>query len=791
MTKGPDRLRSLLHRLGFAGPARVRAFQGSGAPLSNTPAHTLVLALCSVLAVALFAVPTPALAELCPNEAFRTGPSEFLPDCRAYEQVTPVGKNGAYIRLFSPEFGVSPEGESVGFSSVAGFAGLQGNASLLNSYQATRTSSGWTSSGEELPEEQYIDRHPVLAGAVTAETFGNAEVSLGGDDARVFNAQPIGAPEADLDLYLGRSDGTAKAIGPAVPPTATSILEDQTDPTSLDQYEPYFMKVLGISADASHVVFVNPEAEGPSQWSFGGPEALLEYAGTGNSEPMLVGVEDDGAFANGCPSQVLGGGEGGQDNAMSSNGETVFFTDTCESELFARIDNGLPDAHTVAISEPSRGDCAECDTEPAVRESASFVGASEDGSKAFFTTAQPLLPGASGVNLYEFDFDAPEGHRVVRVSDGPALAAGTAPGFEGHLPVSQDGSRVYFVARSVLTSAAGALDRVAQAGASNLYVFELDEEYPEGHIAFVATLSENDGELWVEPGYESSMSPDGRFLVFQSDAQLTPEDTSALPQLFEYDARTGRLVRVSIGNDGYNDDGNVSASLGEEAEPKLPANTPHESGERRNTSFEPSLYDKDLGISADGEYVFFESSDGLTPQALDFAVVGYHEETGRDHLTYARNVYEYHDGHVYLISDGQDATAHFGSSPVELLTTTLSGRDVFFRTNDRLVAQDTDTNTDIYDARVDGGFPPPAEPPSCEGDACQGVLAGAPVLLSPGSEFQAGGNPPLAEPAPAAKPKPKAKPKACKKGSYLNKKKTKCVKKAKTKKANTKRGAKS
>ncbi|MGH2853878.1 MAG: hypothetical protein ACRDLF_06765, partial [Solirubrobacteraceae bacterium] len=88
-----------------------------------------------------------------------------------------------------------------------------------------------------------------------------------------------------------------------------------------------------------------------------------------------------------------------------------------------------------------------------------------------------------------------------------------------------------------------------------------------------------------------------------------------------------------------------------------------------------------------------------------------------------------------------------------------------------------------YDARVNGGFPAPVSLlPSCTGDACQGELSGAPVLLSPGSEFQAGGNPPLAAPKPIAKAKPKVTArKACRKG--LRRKRGRCVAKKKAKRA--------
>jgi hypothetical protein len=183
-------------------------------------------------------------------------------------------------------------------------------------------------------------------------------------------------------------------------------------------------------------------------------------------------------------------------------------------------------------------------------------------------------------------------------------------------------------------------------------------------------------------------------------------------------------------------------------------------------------------VSNDGSYVVFQSPDGLTPGALNGIV-----RTGGEGQQYGlNNVYEFHDGNVYLISDGLDTSSVENGSAVQLEGISSSGEDIYFRTADQLVPQDLDTEVDIYDARIDGGFPAPVSLlPSCSGDACQGELSSAPVLLSPGSEFQAGGNPPLtgSEPAPAAKPK--SKPAKCRQGFV--KKKTKCVKAKSTKKA--------
>jgi hypothetical protein len=255
------------------------------------------------------------------------------------------------------------------------------------------------------------------------------------------------------------------------------------------------------------------------------------------------------------------------------------------------------------------------------------------------------------------------------------------------------------------------------------------------------------------------VTPDGRFLVFESTNALTPDDirTDGSTQIFGYDAESEALVRISIGNQGFNDNGNAgtgSASI-------VPSGAVAEA---------PDPLRGDPTMSNDGSYVFFQSPLGLTPHALNDVVAG--ENEGR--TEYAQNVYEYHAGHVYLVSSGRDAnsaktpcsfrvnkeTELFGST-VCLLGTDAAGANVFFMTADQLAAADSDTQTDIYDARIcepeDGNpclQPAASSLPPCGGEDCHGIPAATPAVLAPGSaSFDGQGN--ITPPARAAvKPKP-------------------------------------
>ncbi len=169
------------------------------------------------------------------------------------------------------------------------------------------------------------------------------------------------------------------------------------------------------------------------------------------------------------------------------------------------------------------------------------------------------------MNIYEYDFDAPAGERVVRVSGGDATVSDPMAQVKGMVARSDDGSHVYFVAGGVLTATPNEVRQVARQGADNLYVFDTET----GQTAFISTLSEEDRHLWGQhvpehsdiAGSGADVTPDGDFLVFTSYTDLMPDDTSTAQQVFEYDAQTAGLVRVSIGQNGYNDDGNTYSTL--------------------------------------------------------------------------------------------------------------------------------------------------------------------------------------------------------------------------------------
>jgi len=696
---------------------------------------------CALLAVLALSAPS-ALAKgdanmgECPNEAL-VGFREALPDCRAYEQVTPPFKAGGeelYLKA------ISGDGSRLVAVSLGGFAGAEKDFTGAR-YQFVRSGSGWQTSAisppaSRFPASQLYDLSPDLTRSVWAAREGSQSIYA-------------------EDMYLREPDGRLVKVGPIVNPAGA-----QGPPAGSYADFEYegggAVSRVGASSDLSHVLFMLSSYYAPALWpgdttQYSGSliaNSLYEYVGTGNTQPILVGADAGGHLISSCGT-TLGSVDSHESyrkdvyNAISGDGETVFFTAVgyaddpgCTAqapevnEVYARV--GQAPGGTVAISEPSEADCGECQVgvarggHPAVAEAAAvFQGASQDGSKVFFLTGQELFAGATGENLYEYDFDNPAGEKVVRVSAGSG-----APEVFGVARVSEDGSHVYFVAGGLLTGANGE-GRSPVPHQPNLYVFERDAAHPAGKLTFVATLSGEDQADWTTVDSRPvQATPDGRFLVFQSFADLTPGDTSSTQQVFEYDAAREELARVSVGEAGYGA-GAVSA----DAQPSfIPVQI--------YATFEESTKaTTGLAVSADGRVVMFTSAAGLTPAAAAASEAE------------AASVYEYRSsgslasGGVHLLSDGSSV---FSARPEGV---DPSGQDAFLYTAEPLAPTDVDTQFDLYDARALGGFPAPAAPVECEHAAsCQGPVGVAPGFGVAGSVSAPGGEdltpPPPPPPAP-------------------------------------------
>jgi hypothetical protein len=656
------------------------------------------------------------------------------------------------------------------FNSLGTFAGATSNSNTNgDQYIAKRTEAGW--------QIDAIDDAPLTQFGYA--TPGEPVVSESG--AALLALHTISEPIWASVLYRRDPGGSRTLVGRLVPITAYP-----SAPAGVTSPESGVEDVLeGASTNLTHVVFslaarvqsYFPPSITTALWPGDATvvesglgynsRSLYQYKGAGEPRPELIPVDNSGQLLGQCGS-VLGGITGNHVNAVSSDGRTVFFTvrpqcpGTPErtpasppgagppvNEVFARTSGTT----TTAISEPRPNPgCATAQCLAAPLASANYEGASADGTKVLFTSTQQLLDNASedsspeddathgctnttgpnGCNLYEYELGSGGGGRTLLVSGGDT--SGLGPGVQGVAATSDDGSHVYFVAKGVLTSTPNRSLAVGQqlpaAGADNLYLYERDTAYPNGHTSFIATLAPGDHSQWSEEPMNATA--DGRYLVFTSFAALTPGDNSTSSQVFRYDATQGEVVRVSIGDEGFNQNGNTSSNSAFVPTPQ-----------RYGPVSIMSLSAKHPAVTNTG-IVVFTSSDGLTPRSIN------------DPTDTIFNVYEYENGRVFLISDGRDQVKPASSTGgAAALGISETGTDVWFTTNSALVAQDGNTATDIYDARSNGGFPSGAALPACSEEGCQPASEAYPGGATPGSAtFNGVGNvpPPVITPAKAKSP---------------------------------------
>jgi DNA-binding beta-propeller fold protein YncE len=669
------------------------------------------------------------------NAAFRTGPSAALPDCRAYELVSPLDKSNGDI-LTRPNVTGYPThlhqssgaGSDFTYSSYRAFATPQ-SAPYTNQIFATRhergqASEGWQNEAIAPPRGPQFRLELENEYKAFSEDLSKGWLLQEGEPT----LDPC-APAGFAGLYRRESaDGSFEALSCVHP---SQLFEELVPPPTPPARE-FMPELEGFSADGSHAVLRIDDAltkDASSAIFDNGTYArpvYQVYLSSGAGELHLVS-----ALPSGKASDLDSSAGTGTDNelfnhhrfqsvagAVSADGTRVFWSargpsgngtiylrlnaDQAQSKVVAGKCTQAIRACTIPVSETVT-------PEPV----AYFEMGDREGRKALFQVKQGPLAG----NLYRFDADA-EPPTSELIGEGM---------MEGILGASEDLARVYYASKAA--SAAQQVEGAIE-GQPNVYL------YDEGTTRFVATLS--DGAVasdttnefgtpmsTIPINHTARVTPDGQSLVFMSNSPALSkraadyDNTDAASgepdaQVYLYEAGAdggaGALHCVSCNPSGarstgreLSGEGNAGANFWGAATLPLP----------------PTQLYQPRYLTDDGNRVFFNSFDALVLGDTNGKQDVYQwEAAGSGSCGAGSPSYvPASEGCLALLSSGQSP---FDSG---FLDASASGNDAFFTTAEGLLVQDYGL-IDVYDARVGGGFPPPPGPvPSCEGEACQGPLS--------------------------------------------------------------------
>jgi len=434
--------------------------------------------------------PATGPSAACSNEVLRIGPSALLPDCRAYELVTPASTNGrsptgvnGNLGVFFASREVSPAGDAASFEIFGGsLPGSEATGSLSGDpYLAQRGAGGWGTSyvgpnGFEAPSALPGSHSPDQGYSFwqSNDDEGSAQIEgknttyvryPDGHSALVGRGSTADDPHAQGGL-ISEEGGhivftSQKQLEPDAPPTGTQAIYDRT------------------SDELTHVISLLPGDEGQKA----GENAVYEGAsldGKGvafsiqfNLLPpertLYLHFDDEETYDIGDNVTFAGVAEGGSRIFYLENGDLFRYDVLAGTRVpFTTTGNVTP------------------------------VNVSADGSVAYFVS--PTAIGGT---------ENPHGAKPVKKAE--------------NLYRSEEGT-VSFVGTVTERDVVGGTENV-KAGGLGLWV-----------------KAQNSGQRAIDP---SRATADGDVLLFESRAPLADYDSEGQVEIYRYDFGSDQLTCLS------------------------------------------------------------------------------------------------------------------------------------------------------------------------------------------------------------------------------------------------------
>ncbi len=712
----------------------------------------------------------------CPNAAVRqqTG-AAYLPDCRAYELVSPANANGSLLFANGPNPGSATSPSRFSFS--AAFSALPGSEVIDTAgdlYVATRTNSGWVS--------QYVGLPGDLAGCDGGPPTDPVNDAPGGP---VIQNSVLTNP--DMSRFLDWNDGTGDMCL-AGPYSATSDSNVATDPPS---DAPYLWGSDGTllnrlpsslkSTPGASEAFTCPvyEASGYQALYIGAiAECSGEVTASGDLTQLIFSSRSLSFSGPGEPAGLTQAPGSAYDENLA----------TGKVALISRLGGGAPIPQDPSFASVPRGPSEPGFSPGGQEEFLRFPATSTDGSHVLISTATAPTPTClyffqgtchrytdTPIHLYMSVDDAVTKEISVNENTGENVGV-------NFLSMTPDGSKVFFTSEDHLTA------EDTEHGGPALYMWsEAGEE--QGHPLTLVSKGDNPGNNG-EPGNTAACNPVGEWttecgvtvysaasyllrsggtagngisdspiasdngdIYFSSPEQLDG-DLGVLNQQNLYDYRNGRVQYVATLGSGPITRIEVTPTDSHMAFVTASRLTSYDNaGHLEMYSYSPGTGDivcdscnpngrpatADVEASQDGRFLtddgraFFSTTESLVPSDTNEA----------------EDVYEFVDSRPQLITPGTGtatlSTQTFITSKEVpgLIGVSGDGTDVYFSTFDTLLSEDHNGNfMKFYDARTNGGFAQPPPTPPCEAaEECHGPGSEAPALPTQGTAADlTGGN---------------------------------------------------